>query len=805
MHIEDVTALKKWIIPKLELISDADSDVLADYVIALIKTEDTDETVKENCLTSLPDFLHDHTQTFVDELFNAIQTKSFLPGYAPPVSSTLSAAAPAFNPPTGPFNPPTGPAAGTNRQVNLPGLSNGTYNGKGDLSRKRTYNERDTSESRDGRDSHYNRNASGDRSIKQIRRGGRNGRGGLPGQDIHIGGLPGFGGMSMSMPMPAMPTMPTMSAMPTPPPGFPPFDNTLAGLLAMSAMGFGLPGMPPLPTAGSPPAFGQTGPPSRELPPGRKERCKDYDTKGFCALGSVCPYEHGADHIIVPPSAEGIYISTFSNSVLPQGYVANDPVPEYDPNKASLAVEPQKGTNEQGSFEGNRAGDRSGGDRSGDRGRGRGRGRGDRGGSTGNRGRAPFSHAGPIFDRSNTSVVVEQIPEEKFDEQSVRDFFSEFGNVVEVQMQAYKRLAIVKFDDHFSAKRAYDSPKVIFDNRFVKVYWYKADSVPTPPAHLNGGAKSGSPPTSKPDEEMLDPEEVANLQAEKQRAYEEKMKRLKETEAQREELNKKLKATADEHKKMLERIAAKQSRKTASAEGEAPAATEIDGADSTGENKTKAALEAQFAALEAEAKMMGIDHEVKEDDMWQGFPRGRGRGGYRGRAGYFPRGRGFDHFRGSYRGRGSFTGAPYGGARGGVKRLDNRPKRVAIGGVEAGTAKDEALRQYLFNNFEFDSIEPHPDRKDAQVVTFGERYIAESFIATATNIPNVGKVELSWVQNAPGVTASTTASATIKRDQPSVDNDVKMDEHANGSTDNGGRGGDVDYDVADDEDRWMAT
>ena len=39
--------------------SDADAEVLADYVIALVKTDDTDEAVEQSCLESLPDFLQD--------------------------------------------------------------------------------------------------------------------------------------------------------------------------------------------------------------------------------------------------------------------------------------------------------------------------------------------------------------------------------------------------------------------------------------------------------------------------------------------------------------------------------------------------------------------------------------------------------------------------------------------------------------------------------------------------------------------------------------------------------------------------
>jgi hypothetical protein len=41
--------------------SDADSDVLADYVLALIKAEEPDDQVRTNCLENLQDFLQDRT------------------------------------------------------------------------------------------------------------------------------------------------------------------------------------------------------------------------------------------------------------------------------------------------------------------------------------------------------------------------------------------------------------------------------------------------------------------------------------------------------------------------------------------------------------------------------------------------------------------------------------------------------------------------------------------------------------------------------------------------------------------------
>lgn len=39
--------------------SDADAEVLADYVVALVTTEDEDANIRRNCIDSLSDFLQD--------------------------------------------------------------------------------------------------------------------------------------------------------------------------------------------------------------------------------------------------------------------------------------------------------------------------------------------------------------------------------------------------------------------------------------------------------------------------------------------------------------------------------------------------------------------------------------------------------------------------------------------------------------------------------------------------------------------------------------------------------------------------
>ena len=59
MHLKDGDAndLKVWVVDRLLDISDADSDVLADYVLALIRTDTPDFQLKKDVLESLEDFL----------------------------------------------------------------------------------------------------------------------------------------------------------------------------------------------------------------------------------------------------------------------------------------------------------------------------------------------------------------------------------------------------------------------------------------------------------------------------------------------------------------------------------------------------------------------------------------------------------------------------------------------------------------------------------------------------------------------------------------------------------------------------
>ena len=266
----------------------------------------------------------------------------------------------------------------------------------------------------------------------------------------------------------------------------------------------------------------------------------------------------------------------------------------------------------------------------------RGRGKGDRGEfvQRRNNNRAEFSQAGPNHDRSITTIVVEQIPEEKFDQTHVRDFFAEFGNIEKVTMQPYKRLALVKYGDYMAARRAYESPKVIFDNRFVKVYWYKQGAIPTPPATAKETSKS--PFMTKDEEQPFDREKFERDAVAAQKKLEDKKVQMKDVEAKRQVLEKQkqelAQKQAEEKRKLLEKLATK----GVPSNGDSSMVDVTDGTKRPNEGKVSAhtkALREKVAELEAEAKSLGLDSALSEVPYIYSRARGRGRGraSYRGK------------------------------------------------------------------------------------------------------------------------------------------------------------------------------
>ncbi|KAL8765156.1 MAG: hypothetical protein Q9209_007688 [Squamulea sp. 1 TL-2023] len=759
---EEAVELKTWVVKKLEDISDADSDVLADYVLALIRAETPEPELRLSAIANLEDFLHDKAEQFVDETFQALHSKSYMPDFVPP--------RPVITPTTTfPTHPPVLEYPQQSPALLRPSTSNP------EQSRKRSYNEH-----QNGAGGGSSNNGRGDRQSKQLRRGGpRGGR-----QDFSTGRpLYSQSGSPPGVPPPGqLSFLNTATSHASAAPPLPDFNEPLMAMM-LQAIGMQPPQPMPAPPTDSPnrfPPAGQNNPSYSVL--GRNKtnaRCRDYDTKGFCVKGSTCPFEHGNDHVVAP----------------------DHDVPEYDPKNSAITGVPitSPRTNGFGGQDMQALNNPPG--HSAYRDHGDGRDRSGRGNFPSRRAnRAEFSQAGPNSDRSNTTIVVEQIPEDKFSEDSVREFFSVFGTIMEIGMRPYKHLAIVKYSDYWSAKQAYESPKVIFDNRFVKVYWHRPDITPQSAGGRNGSMSDGPEVVPKGEEPEFDKEEFKKRAMVAQQKLEEKKILMKEAdekrkalERQKEELAQK---QAEEKKKLLERLAAQRATNNMSSNGAAKGKQRsgIEEVDDKASTQTKA-LRAQVAALEAEAKSLGLDTALTETPWGargRGRGRGSGRGSYRDWEVFAGRGVGFDTYRGSPRGRGAYHA-------GGAFNLDNRPKKVGISGVEFDGEKEEALRQHLFGVGEYEAIEAHAEKSDTQVVTFKDRKTAERFMYGTKNIPSIGKVELAWV------TTPLPPVRSVTKLDPENDALMSTTERNGNQPTTPADAAEVDYDVAEEDDRWLAT
>ncbi|KAF4552029.1 RNA recognition motif-containing protein 10 [Elsinoe fawcettii] len=756
--------LKPYLVTKLEsLSSEADCDVLADYLLELVKSEGSEAEVIATTKEQLADFIPD-CGGFVDEIFRDIARGAYDPSRKQ--GQGLEASVRGAGAGSGERN------GGDQRAAARHG--DGVRDGAGGRKRGREDDE-DVQmgdgerygaghwRGREGRGMKSARRGRGDYAPRG-RRGGFDGGGGgyNPQAEGFVPQQQGFQQQVFQqgqMPFAFDPT------------------NPMAMMQALQqAMGMvqGMQGM------------------NQQRRTGK--RCIDYDTKGVCTRGATCPYDHGE-------------ISEEQDASYERPY---------------------------------------------ERGRGRGRGRGDRGTHRGRgRNRASFSGTAPSNDTK--AIVVEHIPPEHFSEESVRTFFNEFGTIEEVELHDDRKLAIVKYTDHSGATSAFNSPKVVFDNRFVKVYWYRPDTLDKPngfPHRGRGRGRGGTNGTradhdmhmSEPEpSEQIDPEEFRKQQEAAQQRFEE----LKAAKMKREELEAKMRAQAEERAELMRKLAEKMKGKTPTADESATAngadvhgigiaagaAPDTNGAKTSSQTE---ALKAKLAALEAEARSIGINPDAPASTFHDFAPRGRGRG-FVPRAGF----RGGRPARGAWRGRGR---GMYGGVQGGaVKRLDNRPRGFSVV-FEQGKSYEEmqeGLKQYMLFSDQIQSakVSKHPSRDDAALVVYTERYKAEIFLTAVQQakgqLTHVGKVEVAWVPNAevpadgfpeapedqvgqggpPALVGSWDGASVTGTDEGMEDveshetagpstNDAEEGEH---DGDRGHAQAEVNYDVADDdEDRWMA-
>lgn len=81
------------------------------------------------------------------------------------------------------------------------------------------------------------------------------------------------------------------------------------------------------------------------------------------------------------------------------------------------------------------------------------------------------------------------------------------------------------------------------------------------------------------------------------------------------------------------------------------------------------------------------------------------------------------------------------------------------------------------------------------MISFKDRFTAEQFMYGTKDIPGVGKLELSWV--------NTPSQLIRPNNQKHADGDTGMRDAAADGDNSDKAAVEVDYDVAEEDDRWM--
>ena len=306
------------------------------------------------------------------------------------------------------------------------------------------------------------------------------------------------------------------------------------------------------------------------------------------------------------------------------------------------------------------------------RGGNRGRGRGGRG--------AFGEHASFGDQNENKTIVVEKIPEDHLSLEAVNNWFKRFGTVTNVAVDPSGGKALVSFSNHDEAFAAWKAEEAVFNNRFVKIFWHRPmagqggvgakalqasaqlvanlttrDSGPStelPPAPKSVLTRPGPAAKPKPAKPSLTALQVKQQQLEKQIAE------------QKELMGKLSKATLVEKKEIMSRLRKLDSEMkspstpipttTPSAEDDKERkkkmlldmeldmhakATEENGVAQNGEDSNEN-LQEKLAKLREEAKALGITDMAGQAyaPAYRGYRgRGRGRGAFRGMRGAPPR------------------------------------------------------------------------------------------------------------------------------------------------------------------------
>jgi len=122
-----------------------------------------------------------------------------------------------------------------------------------------------------------------------------------------------------------------------------------------------------------------------------------------------------------------------------------------------------------------------------------------------------YRNEGNRHSQASPSLMIENIPDDKCNLDSINQFFKRFGTVVNIKVQPNQKNAIIQFSRTAEATAAIRSPDPIFENRFVKIFYLPTQDNNTPQASVEAIRPTVAPITK------VDPAPVPDAVVEEQR------------------------------------------------------------------------------------------------------------------------------------------------------------------------------------------------------------------------------------------------------------------------------------------------
>lgn len=128
-------------------------------------------------------------------------------------------------------------------------------------------------------------------------------------------------------------------------------------------------------------------------------------------------------------------------------------------------------------------------------------------------------------------------------EPTIREWFSQFGPLNQILIDPAWGKAILVYKDYDSAAKAWNDPRPVFSNRFVKIWWKKTDASTSSTLPATTSSSTLTAGTSSRDERLsggiidqVELEIAREAAVKAQKEHEEKQRRKEELEKKKEEL-----------------------------------------------------------------------------------------------------------------------------------------------------------------------------------------------------------------------------------------------------------------------------